>query len=161
MLFHKDILSGIALLILCLIGTMSVCQLPAAGAGEAVGPATLPKFCLMVLALFAGILIIRGIRLNGMKETAGFNFCLKSIVFYGFYLLYLYAMVAIGDFIVSMDWIETIPYAGGFAVSTVLFLIFSFCYLRRKRIAEIISVAVLTTAVLAISFGGFFKVLLP
>lgn len=161
MLFHKDMLSGIALLILCLLGTMSVCQLPAAGSGEAVGPATLPKFCLMVLALFAGLLIIRGIRLNAVKETAGFNFCLKSTLFYGCYLLYLYAMIAIGGFIVSINWIETIPYAGGFTVSTVLFLIFSFRYLRRKKIAEIVSVAVITTAVLAISFGGFFNVLLP
>ena len=92
MLFHKDILSGIALLILCLIGTMSVCQLPAAGAGEAVGPATLPKFCLMVLALFAGILIIRGIRLNGMKKNAGFNFCLRSIVF-----LWVLSLVSLRD----------------------------------------------------------------
>jgi len=74
--------------------------------------------------------------------------------------LYLYAMVAVGD-IVAENYIEIIPYAGGFVVSTILFLILSFLFLRRRKKIEIISVAVITTLVLAVSFGGFFKVLLP
>ncbi len=160
MFLHKDIVSGIVILILCAIGAASVGELPATTAPEVVGPATLPKLCLYVLAFLACILIIRGIRFCHIQEGAKFNFCWKSILFYGFYLLYLFAMVAIGD-IVASNYIETIPYAGGFVISTIFFLILSFLFLRRRKMVEIISVAVITTLVLAVSFGGFFKVLLP
>lgn len=160
MFLHKDTVSGIVLLILCALGAVSVGELPATTDPEVVGPATLPKLCLYALAFLACILIIRGIRFRHIQEGAKFNFCLKSILFYGFYLLYLYAMVAIGD-IVAANYIDTIPYAGGFVVSTVIFLILSFFFLRRRKKIEIISVAVITTLVLAVSFGGFFKVLLP
>lgn len=160
MFWHKDIVSGIAILILCVFGAVSVGELPATTAPEVVGPATLPRLCLYALAFLACILIIRGIRFRHIQEGARFNFCGKSIVFYGFYLLYLYAMVAVGD-IVAENYIEIIPYAGGFVVSTILFLILSFLFLRRRKKIEIISVAVITTLVLAVSFGGFFKVLLP
>lgn len=161
MSLHKDAISGIVLLILCLLGSMSVAQIPDPDVNEIVGPATLPKISLIALAVCGVIQIFRGIRKGGKADDASYGFCWRSIVYYGCYLIYMIAMVLIGDFIIDKNFVKYIPYAGGFVISTIIFLIASFYVLGRKKPVEIISVTLITTAVLAISFGGFFKIILP
>lgn len=161
MSLHKDAISGIVLLILCILGAISVSQIPDPDANEIVGPATLPKISLIALAVCGIIQIARGMRKGSKTDGASYGFCWKSIAFYGFYLMYMIAMVLIGDFIIEKNFVKYIPYAGGFVISTILFLIASFYMLGRKKPVEIICVTLITTAVLAISFGGFFKIILP
>lgn len=161
MSLHKDLLSGVVILILCCLCAMSVAQLPDPDVNEAVGPASLPKISLIALAICGIIQVVRGLRKGGHAEDAKYNFCGKSVLFYLFYIVYMIAMVMIGDLFIAMNWVRVIPYAGGFAISTVLFLVISFKVLGRKRLIEILSVSFITTAVLAVSFGGFFKIILP
>lgn len=160
MSFHKDVISGCFILFLCCIGAYSVMQLPSTETGQLVGPATLPKISLFALAICAIILILRGLFKDKTQEEAKYNFCIKSIGFYLFYLLYLIAMVKIGSYILSQNWIR-IPFGGGFVISTLVFLLIALPVLGRKKPLEIISIAVITTTILLIAFGIFFKILLP
>ena len=53
------------------------------------------------------------------------------------------------------------PHNGGFIVATLLFLLVALPVLGRRKPLEIICVAVGTTGILVLAFGGFFQILLP
>lgn len=158
--FHKDVISGCFILFLCCIGAYSVMQLPATEEGQFVGPATLPKVSLFALAVCAIILMVRGFYKSKTQEEAKYNFCVKSIGFYFFYLFYLIVMVKLGSYFITQNWIR-IPFGGGFVFSTLLFLLIGLPILGRRNKLEIISIAVITTSILVVTFGVFFKILLP
>ena len=52
-------------------------------------------------------------------------------------------------------------YGGGFGISTAVFLLIVLPFLGRRKPLEIIAVSLITTALLIVVFGMFFKVLLP
>ena len=97
---------------------------------------------------------------TGKGADASFNFCGKSLLFFAFYIVYMIGMVSLGTWLSGLDG-GLFAWGGGFVVSTILFLLISLPVLGRKRPLEILGVAVITTGVLAVSFGGFFKILLP
>ena len=53
------------------------------------------------------------------------------------------------------------PYNGGFAVATTLFLLVALPLLGRRRPVEILGVALGVTGILILVFSVFFKVQLP
>lgn len=160
MSFHKDTYFGIAILILCLIGAYSVSGLPANDPNEAAGTASLPKASLIGLAACGVIQTIRGLKKGGGSADAKAQFCGKTILFFLFYIAYMAAMVLIGEKINYLN-LFGLSYGYGFIITTVLFLCIALPWLGRKKPAEIISISVATTAILAVSFGVFFKILLP
>ena len=80
----------------------------------------------------------------------------ETSVFY----LYLVTLTGLGELFLNM---ENPPFQanGAFSISTFLFLLIALPLLGRRKPIEILSVAVLTTAVLVFAFGWFFQVLLP
>lgn len=160
MSYHKDAISGLIILVLCLLGSFSVAELPDPAAGELVGTASLPKAALIALAVCGCIQLYRGLRGAGKGADASFNFCGKSLLFFAFYIMYMIGMVSLGTWLSGLGG-GLFAWGGGFVVSTILFLLISLPVLGRKRPLEILGVAVITTGVLAVSFGGFFKILLP
>ena len=114
----------------------------------------------MALAVCGVIQLYRGLRLSRFAKDAAFNFSGKSILFFLFYLLYMLVMVRFGD-VLSTLYGGFLPHGSGFVVSTALFLLIALPVLGRRKPVEICSVAVITTGILVVSFGGFFKILLP
>ena len=159
MRYHKDAISGLVILVLCVLGGLSVSGLPDPEAGELVGTASLPKIALMALAVCGVIQLYRGLRLSRFAKDAAFNFSGKSILFFLFYLLYMLVMVRFGD-VLSTLYGGFLPHGSGFVVSTALFLLIALPVLGRRKPVEICSVAVITTGILVVSFGGFFKIIL-
>ena len=145
-----DVVSGFILLGLCGVGAYSVATLPDAGGMEHVGPGAFP----------AGILV-QGFRRSPVKvywpESKVFK---KILAFIGLFYLYLVTLTGLGELFLNM---ENPPFQanGAFSISTFLFLLIALPLLGRRKPIEILSVAVLTTAVLVFAFGWFFQVLLP
>lgn len=77
-----------------------------------------------------------------------------------FWVCYMAAMVWLGDLISGMNRLG-MPHNGGFIVATLLFLLVALPVLGRRKPLEIICVAVGTTGILVLAFGGFFQILLP
>lgn len=84
----------------------------------------------------------------------------KILAFIGLFYLYLVTLTGLGELFLNM---ENPPFQanGAFSISTFLFLLIALPLLGRRKPIEILSVAVLTTAVLVFAFGWFFQVLLP
>ena len=160
MALHKDLISGLALILLSAGGGLSVAQLPDPDANELIGTASLPKGALIALAVCGVILIIQGYCRRADKEGTSYNINLKAVAFFAFYVLYMIAMVWVGDFLSSASWID-LPYNGGFVITTILYLLAALPLLGRRKPVEIVAVAVLTTGLLAVVFAGFFNILLP
>lgn len=156
-----DIFCGVFFLIICGIGVWSVSSLPEASGLDYVGPAALPKFAIAVLALCSIYLIIKGFIVKAPKkylpEKKIFTkVCIVILIFYA----YLASVTYLGDFFMTME-NPIFLYGGGFGISTVLFLLIILPFLGRRKPLEIIAVSCITTALLIVIFGMFFKVLLP
>lgn len=151
MRIHKDVISGIVILLFCAVGALSTSQLPPPSAEEWAGPSTLPYITLGATALCGVLLVITGIaRRNADRASRSFNLDPKVLAFYVFWVCYMAAMVWLG-----------MPHNGGFIVATLLFLLVALPVLGRRKPLEIICVAVGTTGILVLAFGGFFQILLP
>ena len=156
-----DVVSGFILLGLCGVGAYSVATLPDAGGMEHVGPGAFPAGILVLLTALSLVLIVRGFRRSPVKvywpESKVFK---KILVFIGLFYLYLVTLTGLGELFLNM---ENPPFQanGAFSISTFLFLLIALPLLGRRKPIEILSVAVLTTAVLVFAFGWFFQVLLP
>ena len=161
MRIHKDVISGIVILLFCAVGTLSTSQLPPPSAEEWAGPSTLPYITLGATALCGVLLVITGIaRRNADRASRSFNLDPKVLAFYVFWVCYMAAMVWLGDLISGTNRLG-MPHNGGFIVATLLFLLVALPVLGRRKPLEIICVAVGTTGILVLAFGGFFQILLP
>ena len=162
MVLHKDLISGLALLLLSAGGGLSVAQLPDPDATDLIGTASLPKAALIALTVCGILLIIQGYfkRSDSDKEGFLYNINFKAITFFAFYGTYLIAMVWLGDILSNATWLN-FPHNGGFVIATILYLLISLPVLGRKKLLEIIATAVLTTGLLTLVFAGFFNILLP
>ena len=115
----------------------------------------------MLLTALSLVLIVQGFRRSPVKvywpESKVFK---KILVFIGLFYLYLVTLTGLGELFLNM---ENPPFQanGAFSISTFLFLLIALPLLGRRKPIEILSVAVLTTAVLVFAFGWFFQVLLP
>ena len=156
-----DVVSGFILLGLCGVGAYSVATLPDAGGREHVGPGAFTAGILVLLTALSLVLIVQGFRRSPVKvdwpESKVFK---KILVFIGLFYLYLVTLTGLGELFLNM---ENPPFQanGAFSISTFLFLLIALPLLGRRKPIEILSVAVLTTAVLVFAFGWFFQVLLP
>lgn len=156
-----DIFCGVFFLIICGIAAWSISALPPAEGIDYVGPAALPKFAVIVLTCCSIYLIIKGFIVKAPKKylpekKVFIKVCCVIAIFYA----YLASVTYLGDFFLSME-NPIFLYGGGFGVSTILFLLIILPFLGRKRPLEIILVSLITTALLIVVFGMFFKVLLP
>lgn len=125
------------------------------------GPSTLPYITLGATTLCGILLVITGIaRRHADKASRSFNLEPKVLAFYVFWVCYMAAMVWLGDLISGLTWLG-MPHNGGFIVATLLFLLVALPVLGRRKPLEIICVAVGTTGILVLAFGGFFQILLP
>lgn len=123
MRIHKDVISGIVILLFCAVGALSTSQLPPPSAEEWAGPSTLPYITLGATALCGVLLVITGIaRRNADKASRSFNLDPKVLAFYVFWVCYMAAMVWLGDLISGMNRLG-MPHNGGFIVATLLFLL--------------------------------------
>ena len=115
----------------------------------------------MLLTALSLVLIVQGFRRSPVKvywpESKVFK---KILAFIGLFYLYLVTLTGLGELFLNM---ENPPFQtnGAFSISTFLFLLIALPLLGRRKPIEILSVAVLTTAVLVSAFGWFFQVLLP
>ena len=160
MRFHKDAISGIVILILCFLGSLSVSTLPSPGEGELVGTASLPKAALFALAVCGAILVYRGIKQSKKDSSSRYNISTKALLFFLFYLFYMIVMTNLKGIIENISG-TIIPVGTGFLIATVLFLLIALPILGRRKPVEILSVAVITGCVLTFTFAHFFQVLLP
>ena len=161
MRIHKDVISGLVILLFCGIGALSTSQLPPPSAGEWAGPSTMPAITLAVTALCGILLILEDLlRRKADARSGSFNINGKVLAFYAFFVLYMLGMVCIGRLLGGVPWLG-LPHNGGFIVATLFFLLIALPVLGRRKPLEIISVAVVTTGVLVIAFGCFFQILLP
>ena len=97
---------------------------------------------------------------GGMEHVGPGAFPAGILAFIGLFYLYLVTLTGLGELFLNM---ENPPFQanGAFSISTFLFLLIALPLLGRRKPIEILSVAVLTTAVLVFAFGWFFQVLLP
>ena len=142
----NDIFSGAVLLCLCAVGAYEVSASIAPSDGEVVGADALPTLALGGMALCGVFLILHAV--------------IKSLLFFGFFVMYLSGMIWLGDRLVEQSWFPW-PHNGGFTISTFLFLLFSLPLLGRRNPVEIMGVAALTTGALLYAFGYFFQIMLP
>lgn len=113
MRIHKDVISGIVILLFCAVGALSTSQLPPPSAEEWAGPSTLPYITLGATALCGALLVITGIaRRNADKASRSFNIDPKVLAFYVFWVCYMAAMVWLGDLISGMNRLG-MPHNGG------------------------------------------------
>ena len=104
MRIHKDVISGIVILLFCAVGALSTSQLPPPSAEEWAGPSTLPYITLGATALCGVLLVITGIaRRNADRASRSFNLDPKVLAFYVFWVCYMAAMVWLGDLISGMN----------------------------------------------------------
>lgn len=156
-----DIFCGVFFLIICGIAMWSISTLPEASGIDYVGPGALPKFAVAVLALCSIYLIIKGFIVKAPKKYLPekkifVKVCIFILIFYA----YLASVTYLGDFFLSME-NPIFLYGGGFGISTAVFLLIVLPFLGRRKPLEIIAVSLITTALLIVVFGMFFKVLLP
>ena len=156
-----DIFCGVFFLLICAVAVWSVSSLPEASGVDYVGPGTLPKFAIAILALCSCYLILKGFMVKAPKKylpekKVFLKICMVLILFY----LYLASVTYLGDYFLSME-NPVFLYGGGFGISTALFLMIILPFLGRKNPVEVIAVSLVTTALLIVVFGMFFKVLLP
>ena len=125
------------------------------------GKGAFPAGILVLLTALSLVLIVQGFRRSPVKvywpESKVFK---KILAFIGLFYLYLVTLTGLGELFLNM---ENPPFQanGAFSISTFLFLLIALPLLGRRKPIEILSVAVLTTAVLVFAFGWFFQVLLP
>ena len=151
----NDIFSGAVLLCLCAVGAYEVSAI-APSDGEVVGADALPTLALGGMALCGVFLILQGLLRNRPGRSWGNRSAvIKTLLFFGFFVMYLSGMIWLGDRLVEQSWF------GGFTISTFLFLLFSLPLLGRRNPVEIIGVAALTTGALLYAFGYFFQIMLP
>lgn len=156
-----DVVSGIVLLGLCGLGAYSVGALPDEAGMEQMGPAAFPRMILVCLAVLSATLLAQGLLRAPRRSYWPEARTLRTVLlFIGLFYLYLITLTELGDLFAAMD---NPPFTanGGFSISTFLFLLLALPLLGRRKPVEILSVAVLTTAVLVFVFSWFFQVLLP
>lgn len=156
-----DIFCGVFFLIVSGIAAWSASTLPGASGIDYVGPGALPKFAIVVLVLCSIYLIVKGFIVKAPKkylpEKKIFTkVCIVILIFYA----YLASVTYLGDFFLQME-NPIFLYGGGFGISTAVFLLIILPFLGRRKPLEIIAVSLITTALLIVIFGMFFKVLLP
>ena len=156
-----DIFCGVFFLLICGIAMWSISTLPEASGIDYIGPGALPKFAVAVLALCSIYLIIKGFLVKAPKKYLPekkifVKVCIFILIFYA----YLASVTYLGDFFLSME-NPIFLYGGGFGISTDVFLLIVLPFLGRRKPLEIIAVSLITTALLIVVFGMFFKVLLP
>ncbi|WP_279041570.1 tripartite tricarboxylate transporter TctB family protein [Bilophila wadsworthia] len=157
----NDIFSGAVLLCLCAVGAYEVSASIAPSDGEVVGADALPTLALGGMALCGVLLILQGLLRNRPGRSWGNRSAvIKTLLFFGFFVMYLSGMIWLGDRLVEQSWFPW-PHNGGFTISTFLFLLFSLPLLGRRNPVEIIGVAALTTGALLYAFGYFFQIMLP
>ena len=146
----NDIFSGAVLLCLCAVGAYEVSASIAPSDGEVVG-----------MALCGVFLILQGLLRNRPGRSWGNRSAvIKTLLFFGFFVMYLSGMIWLSDRLVEQSWFPW-PHNGGFTISTFLFLLFSLPLLGRRNPVEIMGVAALTTGALLYAFGYFFQIMLP
>lgn len=156
---RMDGIAALILLALCAIGAYSTSRLPKSH--DVVGTGSLPTLALVGLALCAlGIFwqsLRRAPKDNALPPRA---IIVKVVLFFIFFSIYLWGMTAIGDFFAGLEWLPW-QHGGGFAVSTVLFLFLSLCFLGRRNPWELLLIPLLSTACLLVAFGWLFQIMLP
>lgn len=157
----NDTLSGLALLCLCGVGAYGVWLSYAPADREIVGPNALPLAALAGTALCGLFLVIKGLRNRSAARSWGNGRAvLKVLSFFGLFVVYLAAMIVLGDSLAAWETFPW-PHNGGFTITTFLFLLIALRVLGRRRWLEILGVAFLTTASLLFIFASFFQILLP
>ena len=142
----NDIFSGAVLLCLCAVGAYEVSASIAPSDGEVVGADALPTLALGGMALCGVFLILQGLLRNRPGRSWGNRSAvIKTLLFFGFFVMYLSGMIWLGDRLVEQSW----------------FPLFSLPLLGRRNPVEIIGVAALTTGALLYAFGYFFQIMLP
>lgn len=156
---RMDGIAALVLLALCAIGAYSTSQLP--HSREVVGTTSLP-----VLALVGLVVCALGIFFQSLRPRCKGNalppwpIIIKVLLYFAFFCVYLWGMTAMGEVLAGL---EDFPWqhGGGFAVSTVLFLLFSLWFLGRRNPWELLLIPFLSTACLIVAFGWIFQVMLP
>ncbi|MDR1776430.1 MAG: tripartite tricarboxylate transporter TctB family protein [Desulfovibrio sp.] len=152
----RDVVTSLLLVLFCAVGFYSTNSIPTIMGG---GPAVFPNFVLSALLVCAIILLVRGIRHSPVKMGSA-RVAPRVVAFFLLFIVYLGSIATMGD-LFSFLTIPFIPYGGGFAVSTCLFLIFSLLLLGRRRPIEIALVSLLVTSFIIFVFSILFEVILP
>ena len=155
----SDVASGLVILGICAIGSISTMQLPKGI--EMFGPRALPLLALVCIAGGAAVLIWRGLVNAKHKPVWGDVSALRKIGMYLLsFLLYLFVLCNLGNI---LYYIEGFPFRHSivFCIATALFLTASLKFLGRTSKLEIALVSLLTPAILFCVFTLFFKVYLP
>ncbi len=113
----NDIFSGAVLLCLCAVGAYEVSVSIAPSDGEVVGADALPTLALGGMALCGVFLILQGLLRNRPGRSWGNRSAvIKTLLFFGFFVMYLSGMIWLGDWLVEQSWFPW-PHNGGFTIS--------------------------------------------
>ena len=109
----NDIFSGAVLLCLCAVGAYEVSASIAPSDGEVVGADALPTLALGGMALCGVFLILQGLLRNRPGRSWGNRSAvIKTLLFFGFFVMYLSGMIWLGDRLVEQSWFPW-PHNGG------------------------------------------------
>ena len=98
----NDIFSGAVLLCLCAVGAYEVSASIAPSDGEVVGADALPTLALGGMALCGVFLILQGLLRNRPGRSWGNRSAvIKTLLFFGFFVMYLSGMIWLGDRLVE------------------------------------------------------------
>ena len=98
----NDIFSGAVLLCLCAVGAYEVSASIAPSDGEVVGADALPTLALGGMALCGVFLILQGLLRNRPGRSLGNRSAvIKTLLFFGFFVMYLSGMIWLGDRLVA------------------------------------------------------------
>ena len=99
----NDIFSGAVLLCLCAVGAYEVSASIAPSDGEVVGADALPTLALGGMALCGVFLILQGLLRNRPGRSWGNRSAvIKTLLFFGFFVMYLSGMIWLGDRLVEL-----------------------------------------------------------
>ena len=101
----NDIFSGAVLLCLCAVGAYEVSASIAPSDGEVVGADALPTLALGGMALCGVFLILQGLlRSRPGRSWGNRSAVIRTLLFFGFFVMYLSGMIWLGDRLVEQSW---------------------------------------------------------
>ena len=160
----NDIFSGAVLLCLCAVGAYEVSASIAPSDGEVVGADALPTLALGGMALCGVFLILQGLlRSRPGRSWGNRSAVIKTLLFFGFFVMYLSGMIWLGDRLVEQSWFPW-PHNGGFKISTFLFLFAEFnilTYKEDRKLGFSIIFALVCAVGIYVMFKYGFKMPLP
>ncbi len=161
MKYSSDFYTSFILLGLCVLGAYGTLTSDASIDGEMLGPLALPWIAIAGGTFCSFLLLARSIFSPVHSSISGSKKVISRIfLFFAFFCIYLGTIVFLGNIIEKNSFIS-IPYGGGFSLSTFFFLYAAMRILGGYCWKKIIFISSGVTIALLFLFGYYFSIMLP